>query len=411
MFTQDQLRTVVGSTAYDRSGDKIGKIGAVYFDDQTDQPKWVTVSTGLFGTNESFVPVQGADLSGDRVTLGYEKAQIKDAPNIAEDGHLTPQEEEQLYRYYNVDYSGGGYDRDYDSTRTEGVAGGVATGRSDYREGDVTTGRRETGLTGDRDHDGIPNAVDPRDSRRGVDRDRDNDGVYDDAERRGVVGHDTSGPTTDSAMTRSEEQLRVGTETAEVGRARLRKYVVTEQETVSVPVSREEVRLEREPITDANRGDAYDGPAISEEEHEVVLHAERPVVDTEAVAVERVRLNKETVTDTERVTGQVRKEQIEMDGVDDGVTGRRGTRDRDGDGIPDAVDPNDNTGRRRTGLTGDRDGDGVPNALDPNDRSGRTGVVGDKDRDGVPDSADTHDDRSVGQKVKDAVTPDRNERR
>ena len=84
-------------------------------------------------------------------------------------------------------------------------------------------------------------------------------------------------------MTRSEEQLRVGTETREAGRARLRKHVVTEHQQVTVPVSHEEVTVEREPITDANRGDAYDGPAISEEEHEVTLHAERPVVDTEAV--------------------------------------------------------------------------------------------------------------------------------
>jgi uncharacterized protein (TIGR02271 family) len=114
-------------------------------------------------------------------------------------------------------------------------------------------------------------------------------------------------------MTRSEEQLRVGTETREAGRARLRKHVVTEHQQVTVPVSHEEVTLEREPITDANHGDAYDGPAISEEEHEVTLHAQRPVVGTEAVAVERVKLGTETVTEQETVGGQVRKEQIEFD--------------------------------------------------------------------------------------------------
>jgi len=114
-------------------------------------------------------------------------------------------------------------------------------------------------------------------------------------------------------MTRSEERLRAGTERVEAGRARLRKYVVTETQQVDVPVSREEVRLEREPITDANRGAAYDGPAISEKEHEVTLRAERPVVETEAVPVERVRLGKETVSDTETVSGEVRKEQIELD--------------------------------------------------------------------------------------------------
>jgi uncharacterized protein (TIGR02271 family) len=131
------------------------------------------------------------------------------------------------------------------------------------------------------------------------------------------VGRDTSGPTTDDAMTRSEERLNVGTRSEETGRARLRKYVVTENATETVPVTREEVRVEREPITDANVGNALDGPAISAEEHEVTLRAERTVVDTEAVPVERIRLGKETVTDTETVSADVRKEQIEVDGAAD----------------------------------------------------------------------------------------------
>jgi uncharacterized protein (TIGR02271 family) len=133
---------------------------------------------------------------------------------------------------------------------------------------------------------------------------------------RGTVGHDTSGPTTDDAMTRSEERLNVGTEQREAGRARLRKHVVTEQQTVNVPVSREEVRLEREPITDANVGNATSGPNISEEEHEVILNEEVPVVTKETQPVERVRLSKETVTDTETVSDEVRKEQIDTDAPD-----------------------------------------------------------------------------------------------
>jgi len=282
MITQEQLDTVVGSTAYDKDGDKVGKVGAVYYDDATNQPSWLSVQTGLFGTKETFVPVQGAEFSGDRVTLQYDKATVKDAPNVDEDGHLSPQEEEQLYRYYGVQY-----------------AGGVETGR--HAGGVETRGVADTGRT--------------------FDRDRDRDGVRDDA--RGAVGRDTSGPTTDEAMTRSEERLNVGTETHEAGRARLRKHVVTEHQQVTVPVTREEVTLEREPITETNRGAAYDGPAISEEEHEVTLHAERPVVDTEAVAVERVRLGKETVTDQETVGGEVRKEEIELDRGDRAVSDRR----------------------------------------------------------------------------------------
>jgi uncharacterized protein (TIGR02271 family) len=267
MITQDLLRDVIGSTAYDRDGDKLGKIGHVYYDDDTEQPKWLTVHTGLFGTNENFVPVQGADLAdGGRVTVAYDKGTIKNAPHIGADGHLSPEDEERLYRHYGLDYGSAGH------------------------------------RTGDRDLDG--------------------DGVYDDKART-AVGHDTSGPTTDDAMTRSEEQLRVGTETREAGRARLRKHVVTEQQQVSVPVSHEEVRVEREPITDANRGDAYDGPAISEEEHEITLRAERPVVSTEAEAVERVRLDTHTVTEQETVRGDVRKEQIEVDTDDSTTTSQR----------------------------------------------------------------------------------------
>jgi uncharacterized protein (TIGR02271 family) len=118
-------------------------------------------------------------------------------------------------------------------------------------------------------------------------------------------------------MTRSEEQLKVGTQSREAGRARLRKHVVTEQQTVNVPVTREEVRIEREPITEGNVGQATSGADISEEEHEVVLHEERPVVEKETVPVERVRLGTEKVTEQESVTETVRKEEIDTDGVDE----------------------------------------------------------------------------------------------
>ena len=127
-------------------------------------------------------------------------------------------------------------------------------------------------------------------------------------------GHDVSRQTTDDAMTRSEEELRVGTERRESGRARLRKYVVTETEQRTVPVRREEVRVEREPITEGNVARALDGPEISEDEHEVVLHEERPVVEKDVVAKERVRLSAEERSDEETVSEQLRKERIETDG-------------------------------------------------------------------------------------------------
>ena len=128
-----------------------------------------------------------------------------------------------------------------------------------------------------------------------------------------TVGRDTSGPTTDDAMTRSEEELHVGTTEREAGRARLRKYVVEDQVTRTVPVRREEVRVEREPITDANVGAATDGPKISSEEHEVVLHEEEPVAEKRTVPKERVRLDKDIQTEQREVSDTVRKEQLDVD--------------------------------------------------------------------------------------------------
>jgi uncharacterized protein (TIGR02271 family) len=253
-------------------GDKLGSIGQVYADDADGQPTWVTIKTGLFGTSESFVPLQNARLEGDDIVVPHTKAQIKDAPRVESDGHLDPAEEDRLYDHYGL----GGLSQTY----TDATAGQYANDAgTDRAAGFATAG----------------------------------DGLSD----RETVGRDTSGPTTDDAMTRSEERLNVGTERQATGRVRLRKYVTTENVTQTVPVQREEVRIEREPITDANRAEALSGPDISNEEHEITLHEERPVVEKEAVPVERVRLDKDTVTDEVTVDEQVRKERIETDGVDD----------------------------------------------------------------------------------------------
>ena len=271
MIGTDTISRVIGKDVYDADGDKIGSASEVYLDDDSGQPEWVTVRTGLFGTKESFVPIRDADLTDDGVRVSVSKAKVKDAPKVDADGHLSPQEEEELYRYYGL---GGGMTSGYetDTTRTEGMTQGT-------------------------ENRGVEKAGTGRNTE-------------------GAVGSDTSGPTKDDAMTRSEERLNVGTRQEETGRARLRKYVVTENATETVPVSHEEVRVQREPVTDANAGSAMDGPAISEEEHEVTLRSERPVVEKEAVPVERVRLDKETVQEQQQVDADLRREEIEVDGAD-----------------------------------------------------------------------------------------------
>jgi uncharacterized protein (TIGR02271 family) len=267
-----------GRTVVATDGGKIGKVDEVYLDDQTNAPEWVAVSTGLFGSHVSLIPLAAAEQRGDDIVVPYSKDQVKDAPHQDVDQHLSPTEEEQLFQYYGVSYGGDtvtATGRTADTYGTTGTAGTAGTA------GDVTTDT-DAGFAGG---------------------------------RTATEGYDTSGPTTDDAMTRSEERLHVGKEQVETGRARLRKYVTTENVTQTVPVRKEKVRLETEPITDANVGAAMDGPDISEEEHEVVLTEERPVVAKETVPVERVRLSKEEQVEEQAVTDEVRKEQIEAEGV------------------------------------------------------------------------------------------------
>ena len=312
-LTTDQARTLAGSggNVVSTSGGKIGSIGQIYLDDATGQPSWITVKTGLFGTSESFVPLENATVQGDDVAVGYDKDKIKDAPRVDPDGSLSPEEEDRLYEYYGLGSGSAGY-ADSTSGTDSGIASGYVENGSDadYTDNVGTAGAGAgagtgTGFTSDRD------------DRTDYTSDRTDRSAE-------TVGRDTSGPTTDDAMTLSEERVNVGTATRETGRARLRKYVVTENVTQTIPVSHEEVRIEREPITDANRGAAESGPAISEEEHEVVLHGEVPVVDKDVEAVERIRLDKETVTEQQTVSGEVRKERIEAD-----VPGETGRRDID----------------------------------------------------------------------------------
>jgi uncharacterized protein (TIGR02271 family) len=300
MIGTESLDRVIGADVYDNDGAKIGTASEVFLDDQSGNPEWVTVKTGLFGTKETFVPIRDADLTGDGLRVPVSKDAVKDAPKIDTNGHLSPQEEQELYRYYNV--GGTGRTADTDSTRTG------------FADTTTTTGMRDTG-----DTTGFSDTS--RDTTGYADTTGDATG-FSDTNRHGTRGHDTSGPTTDDAMTLSEERLNVGTEQVEAGRARLRKYVVTENVSQTVPVSHEEVRVQREPITDANVGSAMDGPAISEEEHEVTLHAERPVVEKEAVPVERVRLDTETVTEQQQVSESVRKERVDTDGTRGDATTR-----------------------------------------------------------------------------------------
>jgi len=272
MIESKDLQSIAGNTMTGQDGQKIGKIVDVYESTQDADGTFVTVHTGMFGGKASFVPLSKASMQGKDIVVPYDKALVKDAPRVEADQELTSAEEERLYQHYSLQ-------------RAASPAPAPAPGRH----------AEETAV--------------PRGTKR---QDSDGDGVFDDVKDT-AVGRDTSGLTTDDAMTRSEERLQVGTQQVETGRARLRKRIVTEQVSTTVPVTRDEVVVEREPITEANMPKAMDGPALSEEEHEVVLKAEQPVVTKETVAVERVKLGTQTITEQQQVNETIRKEQIETE--------------------------------------------------------------------------------------------------
>lgn len=285
-----------GSVVVDSNGDKVGDVGQVYLDDATGRPEWVTVRTGLFGLKETFVPLQGQEVSGGTIRVSYTKEQIKGAPSIDPEGHISEAEEAELYRYY---------DRSYGDT--------TQTGYRDEDRDAYFTSRADRDVVADRDV--------------AADRDR---------------------TTGDHEVVAHEERLNVGKETVETGRVRIRKHVVTENQSVQVPVTREEVRVERTPIADGER--VGTGRIGEETTEEVVLHEERPVVSKETVGVEKVSLQKDQVQETVTVSDSVAKERIEVEG-DNVVDGDRrladGTRGDDrsfGDKVKDKLD-RDNDGK------------------------------------------------------------------
>lgn len=258
----DNPQELYGMEVHASDGQKIGKVDDILLDEATQRVDWAAVRSGMLARKETLVPLSAAELDGDTITVPYDKDFVASAPQFKIDG-LKRDEEASLFSYYGVPYGG--------ETAT-------ATG---------------------------PDGEAP---------------AFNAADRPPAATAEPSG-TGEDAMTRSEERLHVGVEREEAGRARLHKYVVTENVTKTVPVSHEEVRVEHEPITDENRSAALSGEDITEAEHEVVLHEERPVVEKETVPVERVRLATDEVNEEQEVETDLRKEQVELE--EDARSGRR----------------------------------------------------------------------------------------
>jgi uncharacterized protein (TIGR02271 family) len=255
-LTMDRIAEMRGTPVYSSEGDKIGSVEELFLDDETGQPEWIGLGTGFLGTKRVLVPVAGVDVRDDAVYVPYAKDHVKDTPDI--DGETITQEtESRLYAHYGLQYS----ERRSDTGLPEG--------------GDASAdpaGAADTGL-----QPGAPDSP----------------------------GDTTEGPAT---LTRSEEELRVGKRETEAGRLRLHKWVETEQVDVPVEVRREKARVTREPV-DRSVSDQE----IGDEQIEVTLREEKPVVEKETVAKERIRVDKEVELGQETVRDELRKERVDVD--------------------------------------------------------------------------------------------------
>ena len=301
------IKDLFNATAYDKDGEKLGNVNEVFVDDQSGQPTFVEVNHGLFGMNSSLVPLRGHDFSGDDLKLGFSKDRIKDAPDFDSDKPLTPEAQSDIFKHYGLDNA-------HDVT--------------DYKDSNLDS-KRDVQAGADKDHNltagagaagagagvaGAGAAGAHADEKKAATHTTDAAAT----ERKAGVADDAAAARTnnDGELIRSEEQLNVNKERVATGEARLRKYVVTDTETVEVPVEREEVSVERTPIS-AEDAKNYNGTISGDsEEASVTLHEERVNVNKETVPVEKINLKKDTVRDTETHTEELRKEQIDTDGVD-----------------------------------------------------------------------------------------------
>src|SRR5690625_1799819 len=259
MTTQMGAGGLVGHRVLDNEGNNVGRIGQVYYDDATDAAKWVTVKTGLFGNHESFVPLQGARSAGDDIRVPYGKQRIKDAPHFDAGQHISRDDEMRIYDHYDIRYPGVPGQRGSGDEMEEGEPGrgrhaasdtGVDTGSGMAADADTDSSTAaDTGMAGGTDTDtsadtgpGGPTAMGAA-AHTGASADAETDEL---SATEAAVGTDADAEV--ASMTRFEEQVQIGAERQEAGRIHLRKHVDTEPFQETVPIMREEVSVEREPV-------------------------------------------------------------------------------------------------------------------------------------------------------------------
>ena len=254
--TTDAMNRLFDCEVVDTQGNRLGPVEDIWLDPATEQPEFVAVKTGTLMGRTHLVPVAGAQIddANRQLRVPYSEDQIKNAPHFPGDAELSEQEEEGVYRHYGL--------RRSEAPSPTGLAGGGGT-----------TGQQQTGTR---------SRSQQQSARTGQDQEN---------------------------LTLAEEQLRVDKRPVEAGRARLRKVVRTERVQEPVELRREQVTVERVPAS----GQDVPPDAFQEQQIEVPLTREEPVVEKEARVTGQVRVDKTAETEQRTVGGDVRREDVVVD--------------------------------------------------------------------------------------------------
>jgi PRC-barrel domain/Domain of unknown function (DUF2382) len=233
-----------GRVMVDRDSNKIGEVVDIYLDNETDRPEWAVVRTGLFGLRSTFVPLAEAREVGDELQVPHQRLQVKQAPNIEPDGQLSAAEEAELYRHYGLNYDSVTLDSD--------APAGQALAEPADQTHEPGTSASETGSLGlDR---GPDTSLIESEQGRGDGRDElSATGGGEPVEPAGQdqlpVGEGASRPFV--YETPGRPAGGAGTRRRQPGQVRLRRYLVTEVVTETEAGQRHEVRVQSEPVSDA----------------------------------------------------------------------------------------------------------------------------------------------------------------
>jgi PRC-barrel domain protein len=239
----EQARGWIGRVMVDRDHHTIGKVVNIYLDNQTGQPEWAVVRTGLFGMRASFVPLAEATEVDDQVHVPHLRTQVKEAPGIEPDGQLSPAEEAELYRHYGLDY---------DTVTLEDGAAVGQPGAGPTAQPQMPTSDEQADATG------IPapqSLSSPTEQRSDTDVGAEpaatvgSEPVEAVGEDRLPVGEGVSRPFV--YETPGDQDGAAGTRRRQPGQVRLRRYLVTEVVTDTDSGQRHELQIQREPVSDA----------------------------------------------------------------------------------------------------------------------------------------------------------------